>query len=233
MKQLLGIDYSYARLTAANIKKAGYTAVGRYLGGDPRKDITATEASHLHAAGLGIWLVWESVANRAAQGWAAGTSDAHAGHNQLQALGAINATPLFFAVDFDARPTEVQAYFDAIHRFSSHGWGVYGSIRITQWARARYGCPTWQTAAWSGGKVDAKANLYQRISPTRPTIIGASRSGYDENVLLAPLKLWTPISGHSPTPPPVRPPAANLASQIRAVETDLTSALSKLHQMKG
>lgn len=50
---VLGIDYSFDRPTSpAAIRAAGYAFVCRYVGGSQSKDMTASEARALIAAGL-------------------------------------------------------------------------------------------------------------------------------------------------------------------------------------
>jgi len=195
MTQTLAVDYSFSRPSPATIKSHGYTAVGRYLGGSSGKRITRDEATSLHAAGLGIWLVWETSADRARSGNAGGVSDAHAAAAAALAVGYPTSCPLFFAVDFDATPAQVSAYFAGIRSVLGNRAGIYGGIKVTEAGLAHW---RWQTAAWSGGKVDPAAHLYQRTKMTHP--IG----GCDENVICHPIPLWTAAGVSKPAEKPAK-----------------------------
>lgn len=181
MTETLAVDYSFSRPSPATIKSHGYHAVGRYLGGSASKQITKAEAASLHAAGLGIWLVYETSADRARSGKAGGVSDAHAAVKAANALGYPTRCPIFFAVDFDATAAAVSAYFAGVISVLGDMAGVYGGIKVAGLATW-----TWQTAAWSGGELSPKAHLYQRVKMTHPI------SGCDENVICRPIPVWGP-----------------------------------------
>lgn len=203
MTETLAVDYSFSRPSPATIKAHGYTAVGRYLGGTPDKQLTKAEAATLHAAGLGIWLVFESTADRAKAGRAAGVADAKTARSKAAALGYPAACPIFFAVDFDAAASTVSAYFDGVKSVLGDRAGVYGGINVVglaDWA--------WQTTAWSGGRLSPHAHLYQRVKMTNPV------PGCDENVVCRPIPVWgpkgvvelAPPTAPKPTPAPAPKP---------------------------
>lgn len=212
----LAVDYSFSRPSPAAIKSSGYVAVGRYLGGSSAKQISKAEADALHAAGLGIWLVWEGAADRAAQGRAAGVADAHSALASARALGYPDSAPLFFAVDFDANPSVVRPYFAGVKSVLGNRTGVYGGIRVTQ-ALADLAPYRWQTAAWSGGKVDTNAHLYQRIKMTHPV------SGCDENLIQKAFPMWVPTPA-KPTPTVPGTGGANIERAIQAINRALAKA---------
>lgn len=189
----LAVDYAFIRPYPPTVKAAGYTAVGRYLGGSLSKDITRAEAAALHAAGLSIWLVFEGVANRATSGQTGGEADAYAAKSAAAAIGYPTSCPIFFAVDFDANPADVRPYFEGVHGVLSSRTGVYGGVRVTAGLRdlAPY---RWQSCAWSGSSVDPGAHLYQRLRPS----VAHPITGTDEDVILQAFPMWTPAGATTP-----------------------------------
>lgn len=182
------LDYSFARPDPAAIHAAG---VIRYLSSGHSglfnpKDLTAPEASELHAAGLKILLVWETYATRASASSAAGAWDAGMAEAQADALGYPSSAAIFYAVDFDARPIQVAAYFEGIVSVAHHPVGIYGSADVVEGKGA--GIPyVWQCAAWSHGRVSPTAHLYQRLTPTVP-----NPPDTDENVVIGVVPCWDP-----------------------------------------
>lgn len=159
------VDYSWARPGGANIKKAGYLGVMRYLSYDTTgKTIVPAEMAELKAAGLEVGLVWESTANRVAGGAANGILDAHESSKQANALGYTG--PIYFAIDYDAPESDqpaINAYFQGVAVVIGHertgGYGGYGPIkRLFDAGLIAVG---WQTLAWSGGNREARCSLYQ------------------------------------------------------------------------
>jgi Domain of unknown function (DUF1906) len=73
-----GGDYSFARPSISELKKAGITFVCRYLSHSPAKNLTLKEAEELSAAGIDIVSIWEDTATRATEGHEAGVADAKA-----------------------------------------------------------------------------------------------------------------------------------------------------------
>ena len=225
----LFVDYAWQHPTPATIKAAGYAGVMRYLSTDPTKNLTGVEAAGLIGAGLSIGLVWETSAQRAGAGSAAGQLDAAAANAQATALHYPAGCPIFFAVDYDADPAAVAGYFFGIKAAGGRPAGVYGSLRICTAMRAA-GVPyTWQTAAWSAGAVLKDANLYQRASPTVSHPIPAT----DENVQIVPFPMWRapaapwPPAVVTPPRPPVTPSPAtpgHLAPGTRTVRQGDTGA---------
>src|SRR5262249_50828244 len=81
---------------AKAIKAAGFDHVGRYT-----KNVTRSEIDALHAAGLGVWLIFETTATRALSGAPAGKVDAALTMKQCAALGAPAGLTIFATVDTD------------------------------------------------------------------------------------------------------------------------------------
>ncbi len=171
------VDYSWARPNPAAIAAAGYIGAVRYLATDDPanagKILRQPELAALHAAGLAVAVVWETTANRAGEGYAPGAGDAQAADRMADTLGWPADRPIYYAVDFQASPGQVDAYFQGVASAARRPWGVYGHYGIIEAyaGRTRY---LWQCAAWSGqgagtgGSIDgrrlsAHAVLYQRV----------------------------------------------------------------------
>lgn len=188
------VDYSFARPDPAALKAAGFETVVRYISrragakGVSRKDLTKAEAKRLHAAGLGILLVWETTASRAGEGKAAGVADAKAAEAQAAALGYPADLPIFYAVDSDMTAAQVRPYFAGVKSVSKRPVdGSYGGVKIADAALTDY---VWQTQAWSGGRVSTKAHMLQLIHPTLK--VKGAATGWDQNELRKPIPTWRP-----------------------------------------
>jgi hypothetical protein len=176
------VDYSTFRPTIGMLKQAGVTAVGRYIGWDSvpgyqqiGKNITATEADSLIAAGISIFLSFEYAADAALLGAAQGDKDGRLAGEQLTALGAPEGMAVYFAVDFDVAdyaPTStdpkaklgpVADYFEAINALTlGYQVGVYGGFyAVSRAMSAGLAAKGWQTIAWSGGQWYEPAVLRQ------------------------------------------------------------------------
>jgi Domain of unknown function (DUF1906) len=221
----LAIDYSYARPSPAAVKTAGYDAVIRYLsGGTEGKDLTAAEADGLLAAGLGIGLVWETTADRALAGAAAGTADGTAAAKQAKALGyPAGAMLLANLGDFAATAAQVPVihdYYRAFHSVPGFTWqaGGYATAYIIGQLHAEGAEGVWWQNAMDdsgtpGSLVSAFASLYQRVAPTK-TIAGTAAGDYDEDVY-----------GFGPAAPVfwAKPEAAPALQKALLVHPDLTA----------
>lgn len=192
MTDLLAADYAWQHPDPAAIRAAGYTAVLRYVSADPTKDLSATEAHGLHAAGLGVGLVYETTAQRALSSTAGGASDGAAMAARMRQLGCPAGTPALVNVgDWGVLPEQVatiQAYYAAwfsnMQEYQT-GAGGYGTSGIIHYLAASWPDHIWWENAindlgFFGDQVNPSASIYQRVTPTR-TIAGAT-GGYDENV---------------------------------------------------
>lgn len=168
----LGLDYAGGRPGGAAIKAAGYGFVLRYLSsggtGLPGKLLTAEEYTDLTANGISVAVNWETTADRMLSGFSGGVADAQTAAQVALTVGHPVSKPIYFSADFDATVGEQQAIDDYLRGAASvitaARVGIYGSYYVcgrcldngtAQWA--------WQAAAWSGGQVESRANLYQRI----------------------------------------------------------------------
>lgn len=181
---MLGLDYSAGRPGGAAIRAAGYGFAVRYLDnglGGSRANLTAAEVADLQANGVAVALVWERkllppAPDRATQGRAAGAADAAAAKAAAAAVG-LAGLPIYFAVDFDipdyapanpdplAKLGPVGVYFGGVRSVLPIGQvGVYGGYwAVKRVLDAGLASIAWQTVAWSGGNVDPRIALYQRL----------------------------------------------------------------------
>lgn len=169
---ILGLDYAGGIPGGAAIMASGYQFVVRYLSDGkpelPGKLLTATEYSDLQRAGVAVVCNWETTATRMLGGRAAGIADAQKAASVCQSLGHPSDRPIYFSADFDATPAQQGALDDylrgATEIIGLARVGVYGGFwvvkRCLDNGTARWG---WQTGAWSGGNVDPRIHLYQRI----------------------------------------------------------------------
>lgn len=163
---MFGVDYAWGFPGVKALKAAKVGFVCRYLSHDASKNLRANELLALRKAGIDVVVVWEAAASRALAGSKAGAEDAQAAEEQLFALGAPANSPVYFAVDFDATAAEVpaiNAYLQgAASILGKDRVGVYASISVVKAALDAGVCKyAWQTYAWSAGKLEPRAHLYQ------------------------------------------------------------------------
>lgn len=169
---ILGLDYAGGRPGGAAISAHGYQFVVRYLSdggpGLPGKLLTAAEYVDLQHAGVAVCCNWETTATRMLGGNAAGVSDAQKASAVCLGLGHPPDRPIYFSADFDAAPGQQGTLDDYLRGVASviglARVGVYGGYwvvkRCLDSGTAKW---AWQTGAWSGGNVDPRIHLYQRI----------------------------------------------------------------------
>jgi len=133
-----GIDASQevARITQ-KLLGAGYSFVCRYYSHNPSKDLSIQEAKDLSKAGLYIVTVWETLADEAIQlHGGKGIQDATDAYRKALECGQPPGTPIYFAVDFDARPRDfpaIERYFHGVRSAlgqmngPKYDVGIYGS----------------------------------------------------------------------------------------------------------
>jgi nucleoid-associated protein YgaU len=221
MTEIVGADISYARPDPGSVKAAGYTFVMGYVStSSSAKCLPVSYANRLRAAGLDVGLVFENEANRALQGAAAGTADGKAAEAQANALGYPVTAGILAAVDFDVTVEwgAVGEYLRAFNLATRRPVGPYGERDVIE----RFVTPGsqpcqigWQTAAWSGGELSQKANLYQRVGHHHPLISGIGASDFDEDVLCKPFPFWGSAAA-APVSPPRR--LVPLVHTVRAGE---------------
>ncbi len=183
-----GVDYAWGRPDPAAIKRAGYLFALRYLAtGGPSvsgKVIGLAERQALHAAGLGVGLVWETYANRPLEGAASGSADGLAARAQAKGLGFPDGFPIFGAVDFDPPSSQypaIAAYLQAA------GFECYANAGTCQYMADHGICRHFWQHDWGGGTFEGR-HLHQR---GQLTIAGAQ---VDVNDAYETCCIWFPQS---------------------------------------
>lgn len=160
-----GIDFGWGGPPVTWLKTHGAVFGASYYSNDGSKDWGAGQVDSYHAAGIATVGVWEATAARALDGFAAGVADARQARAEASAVGEPSNRPIYFAVDFD--PTgygcAICGYFQGADSVLGVAHvGGYGGIGAIQTLFGQhlitYG---WQTAAWSGGAWDSRAQLQQ------------------------------------------------------------------------
>lgn len=167
---LEGVDFSWARPGGAALAAAGKKFVIRYLYADGQggKGLDKDELVDYAAHGIDVAVVYESTAQRALDGFAAGVADAQASLSQLAALGLPSDMPVFFAVDFDitdAQKPVVAQYLQGAKTIMGDAVGDYGGFWLVKYM-AENNVTKWhmQTYAWSGGQWHPAAQLQQYLN---------------------------------------------------------------------
>ena len=214
MTSTAGVDYAWSHPSPVAPEGRGQALRRPLPRADASKILTRTEATALATHDLWSVVVWESTASRAAAGRAAGVADAKEAAAQASAAGMPTSRPIYFAVDFDAAPGTVDAYFEGAASVLGIGrTGVYGGYKVVKHLLdARLARWAWQTTAWSGGKWDSRAVIRQGSQ--------AHIGGVDvdlDTALAADYGQWQP--GVSPTHPAATP-HVDLSNLISAAKAD-------------
>jgi hypothetical protein len=159
-----GVDYAYGTPDLGRLKAAGNTFICRYLGGNPDKDLTHTEAARISHAGFDLVTVYEGGAQRALVD-GAGKTDAGIAQIQCKQIGTPHAV-VYFACDWEVKPDQiptVRRYFqDLTDILGRDRVGIYGGYEavheLMSLDNIKYG---WQTYAWSSGRWSPHAQLRQ------------------------------------------------------------------------
>jgi len=186
------IDFAMRQIPAEHIRAAGYSGVINYVSlsrpgsSFGAKPITRAYAESLAAAGLVIVSNYQygkpggTAPSDFTRGLAGGVADARTAWQLHTAAGGGQSAPIFFSVDDDIDRntwnTIALQWFRGINSvLGVQRTGVYGGIKVCQWAAAdgvigNSGTPgrrwSWQTRAWSGSQIDPAAVLYQRVVST-------------------------------------------------------------------
>ena len=162
-----GIDYAWHySLDLDAFRQAGATFVVRYLSNTEGKNLSPDEARQLSEAGFDLAVVWETSAQRSLAGRSAGEQDALEATTQADACKMPQERPIYFAVDFDAGPADfpkIAEYLKgAANVRGAARVGVYGGYPVVKYCLDNQLVAfAWQTLAWSRGKRDERAQLYQ------------------------------------------------------------------------
>jgi hypothetical protein len=162
-----GIDYAWSRPALSAVVSGGYKFVVRYVSWDTTgKNLTASEANSLIAAGLNIVLCWEYQADEVLSGYAKGAQSATEAARQASACGMPSDRPIYFCIDFDATAAQqaaINSYFDGVASVIGRDrTGIYGGYdQVKRTLDAGKATWAWQTYAWSSGQWDSRAQLRQ------------------------------------------------------------------------
>lgn len=138
----------------------GFSFVGRYYSHNPHKNATLGEIEVLSAHGIKTVVVWEAQGDDPhAFTKRQGRLDAQAAVYQAAVVGQPCEAPIYFAVDFDAVGSQVQAiidYFAGVEEILTEEYpvGVYGSGLVAKTLQ-HHGLATyfWRGAVgWSGSR---------------------------------------------------------------------------------
>lgn len=216
---LEGVDYSrtagsdWAGLASA-LKAQGKHFIGRYAVNDlsPNgRGIGPDEYAAMTAAGLEVFLYWESSKGWMRGGEAAGEVAAVNAQQNINRAGMPSTIPVYFAADDDFTPGEQELIDDCLRGCAKvlgpQRVGIYGGFHVVRRC-ATNGSAVWfaQTSAWSGGNWFAGNHLEQYdynhiINGTNCDDVRALQPHYGQ----ASDFLTVPVP--DPIPEPVPPPA--------------------------
>lgn len=155
------------------------------------KVLTSTEAAALSAAGIAIGAVYEDAGDHASYfNGAEGRKDGYYAYYYAQKLHQSSGSAIYFAVDYDATPTEIsgsiQDYFRGVFQgfqdFSVgqpiYKIGVYGSGLVCNWLKEHLSFVkfSWlaESPGWMGSKTYQDWEVKQFI--THQDICGISKN---------------------------------------------------------
>jgi hypothetical protein len=194
------VDYSYSHPSISGLVAAGIRLACRYLSHNSDKNLTASEAQALHAAGIGVLLNWEQGADSALDGNTRGVTDGRDAANLAASLGAPHGRTIYFSVDWSATTGQypaIDAYFRGVKTGLAGRYevGVYGHAFLIEHLHSK-GLATgfWQTYAWSGGRLSSVADLYQYSNGQH---LAGGTVDYDKIYHPSALGAWWP-DGHAP-----------------------------------
>jgi hypothetical protein len=169
----LGVDYASARPGGAALASSGFSFVVRYLSsggaGLPGKQLAPWEADELRDHGVSIVANWETYAARMNEGYTAGQIDATAAASWARQCGMPDNRPIYFSADWDVSPEQqvnVNAYLSgAASVLGAANVGIYGGFwSISRALDAGAAAWAWQTEGWSGGNLEPRRQLHQRLA---------------------------------------------------------------------
>lgn len=232
--ETFGCDFSFTKPNPTALKNAGYSFVLGYISNDPSKDLSAGQIAAYHSAGLKVGLVFETTAGRVLSGSAGGKADGSQAHVAANARGYAANAPIFYAVDFDATTSQyatIDAYGREFNLTNVRPVGPYAHHNYIEHAVTPGMQPNsvgWQTAAWSGGLLSAKASIYQRSVHYHSLVVPANQ--FDEDVICRGIVLHggtlSPGGTPLPTPPPPLRPI-----YYRVVPGDTVTAIANAHHV--
>lgn len=194
-------DYA-TPIDPARVAAAGYAAVVRYINGRVAhwKVLTAAERDAIHAAGLGLMLVWETSADRPLSGAQGGALDGRLARADLLRLGCPADVPVLCAVDIDVTADNlavVRAYVEAFRDAVMWPCGVYGDFDAIDLVQS-WSAVNWQAnARWWSRPPTGPLPPTLRVHPAahmRQYLPDQSIGDHDPNVCLRPVRFWHPTT---------------------------------------
>jgi len=191
--------------TLERMVSAGVKAVVRYISVSPTgpSDIQPAEVAALHAAGLGILVVFEEAKNSALAGRLAGVGHGNAARNNLLRLGYPGDIPVIVnAQDTGLVPSQYRYVADYVAGFmDAVRWGggliVYGGTSVCEYIIAQIPSVLgiWKAGAdgWSGHD-DSHVIVEQHFGYVHPSVQTLGLT-VDDNTARHPLKVWSKPMG--------------------------------------
>lgn len=243
MAPIEGVDYSatahgdWQRLARA-LTASGKLFAGRYAVNDKSpggRGITAAEYQALRAAGVEVFVYWQTTTSWMLGGFDAGVQGARNARANLLAAGMPATMPVYFACDFDAAPGHQAVIDDCLRGAASvlgaKRVGLYGGYHVLKRAMANQSAAWFcQTSAWSGGMILDGIHLYQYaynqyIDGTNCDSVRAYRPNYGQASRFA-----QPIPAPLPEPEPiwweaddVGPQRSNAGAVVYALRGEVTA----------
>ena len=153
---------------AAAFKADGYDFVVRYIDTNQSswKRLSSKEAQIISDAGLVIISVFERMGDRASINGLRGATDGLVALQAAQYLGQPEGSTIYFAVDYDAQPSDMESIELYIRAASvatpKYSTGIYGSYAVIEEMKKRGACSHfWQTYAWSTKLQSSSIQIYQ------------------------------------------------------------------------
>lgn len=167
-----GIDYAWVDPNFKKVYDEGYRYICGYLSNSPKKNLLKPDVEKAKQNNLSVVVVWETTEKRALEGYSAGEIDAKKALQQARDIGMPEDRPIYFALDWDFGSSDQIKINDYLRGCKSvvglARVGAYGGYFVLQRCFDA-GVITWgwQTVAWSKGKIEPRAHLYQYDTATR------------------------------------------------------------------
>lgn len=193
--------------TAKALKEAGFEYAIRYLPTTEWKSLTKTEVKAILDSGLKLVSVYQWSANHSEYfTYERGKQDGAHASKVAKELGQPEGTPIYFAVDYDAQPKNIQGVLDYFRgvKVTIKGYkvGVYGSFYVMNEVKAKEPVDYyWQTYAWSYRKIADHIHMRQYHN-------GVKVAGVilDRNEFYKSPGAWNETSEWTTKPVPKEPP---------------------------
>lgn len=187
-------DYATPKDEAA-VAAAGYKAVGRYISGGAGvwKEITPAEMNRIAAQGMGLWLIWETSANRALSGAAGGKIDGAKARKQADQLG-YNGAIVVASTDFDVTPATITVSMEYNRAFKAAcglPCGIYGDTDVAAACAPGEFNPIWRPAAAWWSRQGTNTKFVHPNTDIKQGFTGERIPGVDHGVVLKPVSVWT------------------------------------------